>query len=97
MPAMMVEPDALTDGEQIRYGTGLHRINEALDTADAEADAVELYAGDIRDALRGLHANAFKPLRDKLKGKPAGELVSVATAEARKLVAAALNPASAAP
>lgn len=97
MPAMLVEPDTLTEGAALRYGTALHRINETLDLADPEAETVELYAGDVRDALRGLHANAFKAQRDKVKGKWPGELIQVATAEARKLVAAALNPSSAAP
>lgn len=91
-------PDTMTAQDEnetvIRYGTALHRVNEIVDDQPADQESTEFYAGDIRDVLRLCDEKSFKDLRDKVKGKPVGESVSLPVAQCRQLVATAIKPGS---
>jgi len=84
--------DAMLEGDAIRYGTALHRINEIVEDQPMDQESAEFHAGDVRDVLRLCDEKSFQEVRDKVKGKPTGESVTLTLSQCRPLVAAALKP-----
>jgi len=84
--------DVMLEGESIRYGTALYRVNHIVEDQPLDQEFAEFLIGDIRDVLRVCDAKAFKDIRDKVSGKPHGASISLPVAETRKIVAAALRP-----
>lgn len=80
-----ITPMALSG--EIVYGTPLHRINEIVADNPVDQESAEFYAGDVRDVCS--ICDGPKSLKEAVKSKPVGELVSLKLAEVRQLIQAA--------
>lgn len=80
-----------TDGElQIRYGTSLWRLQDAIDNEPMDQESTAFYAGDIRDVCNA--CDGPKPMRDAVKGKAVGESIVLKIADVKQLIATARKP-----
>ena len=75
---------------QIRYGTSLWRLQDAIDNEPMDQESTEFYAGDIRDVCN--QCDGPKSLRDAVKGKSVGETVVLKIADVKALIKSACNP-----
>jgi len=84
--------DVMVEGEEIRYGTSLYRVNETAEDQPLDQESTEFLVGDIRDVCRVCDEKAFAEIREKIKGKSSGESVSLPVVQAKQLVSAARKP-----